>query len=74
MKFSDERIKELQAILKEEFGLDYTTEQAQEAGIAIVRFILAKTQRQLDIKTRDMEINYASKSRSTSWRWTNTDI
>lgn len=66
MKFSDERIKELQAILKEEFGLDYTTEQAQEAGIAIVRFILAKTQRQLDIKTRDMEINYASKSRSTS--------
>jgi hypothetical protein len=66
MKFSDERIKELQTILKEEFGLDYTTEQAQEAGIAIVRFVLAKTQRQLDIKTRDMEINYASKSRNAS--------
>lgn len=66
MKFSDERIKELQAILKEEFGLDYTAEQTQEAGIAIVRFVLAKTQRQLDMTTRDMEINNANKSHSTS--------
>ncbi len=56
MKFSDERIKELQAILKEEFGLDYTAEQTQEAGIAIIRFVLAKTQRQLNIATNDMEI------------------
>jgi len=66
MRFSDERIKELQAILKEEFGLDYTAEQTQDAGIAIVRFVLAKTQRQLDMTTRDMEINNASKSHSTS--------
>lgn len=66
MKFSDARIKELQAILKEEFVLDYTTEQTQEAGIAIVRFVLAKTQRQLDMTTRDMEINNANKSHSTS--------
>lgn len=66
MKFSDERIKELQAILKEEFDLDYTAEQTQEAGIAIVRFVLAKTQRQLDMTTRDMEINNANKSHSTS--------
>lgn len=56
MKFSDERIKELQTILKEEFGLDYTDEQAQEAGIAIIRFVLAKTQRQLDTTTDEMEI------------------
>lgn len=57
MKLSDERIKELQAILKEEFGLDYTAEQTQEAGIAIIRFLLAKTQRQLNEPNQnDMEI------------------
>lgn len=56
MKLSDERIKELQAILKEEFGLDYTAEQTQEAGIAIIRFALAKTQHQLNTTTNDMEI------------------
>lgn len=56
MKLSDERIKELQAILKEEFGLDYTAEQTQEAGIAIIRFALAKTQRQLSATQNDMEI------------------
>lgn len=56
MKLSDERVKELQAILKEEFGLDYTAEQTQEAGIAIIRFALAKTQRQLNTITNDMEI------------------
>jgi hypothetical protein len=66
MKFSDERIKELQTILKEEFGLDYTAEQTQEAGIAIVRFVLAKTQRQLDMNSRNMEIKYDNKSRSTN--------
>jgi len=46
MRFSDERIKELQRLLKELYGLDYTAEQAQEAGHAILRFVLAKTQRQ----------------------------
>lgn len=66
MKLSDERIKELRTILKEEFNLDYTAEQAQEAGLAIIRFVLAKNQRQLDITTKDMEMKYANKSHSTS--------
>ena len=56
MKLSDERIRELQAILKEEFGLDYTAEQAQEAGLAIIRFAIAKTQRQSSLVNNDMEI------------------
>ncbi len=42
MKLSDERINELQGLLKAEFGLCLTTEQAQEAGVAIMRFIVSK--------------------------------
>ncbi len=49
MRLSDERIEELQALLKELFGLDYTAEEAQEAGLAIMRFVLVKTQRQQEI-------------------------
>lgn len=55
MRLSDERIKELQVLLKKLYGLDYTPEQAQEAGLAIMRFVLAKIQRQRSIDN-DMEI------------------
>ena len=46
MRIADEHIKELQALLKELYDIEYTPEQAQEAGVAIIRFVLAKTQRQ----------------------------
>lgn len=49
MRLSDKRIRELQGLLKELYGIEYTAEQAQEAGIAIIRFVLAKTQRQLQL-------------------------
>jgi hypothetical protein len=42
MRFSDERIKALQELLKEQTGRDYTDEEAQEAGLAIMRFVLSK--------------------------------
>lgn len=45
MRLSSECIKSLQALLKEEFGFDYTDEQAQEAGMAIMRFAAAKALR-----------------------------
>jgi hypothetical protein len=45
MRLSNERIKTLQLLLKELYGLDYTDEQAQEAGMAIMRFVIAKAQR-----------------------------
>lgn len=50
MRLNDKRIKELQELLKELYGIEYTAEQAQEAGIAIIRFVLAKTQRQQQLK------------------------
>jgi len=49
MRLSNERIKALQVLLKEEFGLDYTDEQAQVAGMAIMRFVIAKAQRKQDL-------------------------
>lgn len=45
MRISPERIKELQKLLKEQTGKDYSDEEAQEAGLAIMRFVLAKEQR-----------------------------
>lgn len=45
MRLSNERIKSLQVLLKELSGLDYTDEQAQEAGVAIMRFVSVKAQR-----------------------------
>lgn len=57
MRLSDERIKELQSLLKELYGLDLSTEQAQEAGLSIMRFVLAKTQRQQRLNKNKAECN-----------------
>jgi hypothetical protein len=50
MQLSKERTKALQDLLKEQFGLVYTAEEAQEAGLAIMRFILAKELRTITEK------------------------
>ncbi len=49
MRLSNERIRTLQILLQEEFGLEYTDEQAQEAGVAIMRFVIAKIQREQEL-------------------------
>lgn len=58
MRLSDKRIKQLQTLLKEQFDLDCTPEQAQEAGLAVIRFVLAKTQRQRYLMNNKKEMNY----------------
>jgi len=45
MRLSNERIKSLHALLRELHGMELTDEQAQEAGMAIMRFVIAKAQR-----------------------------
>ncbi len=57
MRLSDERIKELKGLLKELYGLDYTEEQTQEAGLAIMRFVIVKTQRQRELTNTKMEMD-----------------
>ena len=49
MKLSNERIKSLQVFLKERTGREYTDEQAQDAGMAIMRFAIAKAQRKQEL-------------------------
>jgi hypothetical protein len=49
MKLSGERIKSLQVLLKEQTGQDYTEQQAQEAGMAIMRFVIVKAQRKREL-------------------------
>jgi hypothetical protein len=51
-RISPNRIKELQKLLKEQTGKDYTDEEAQEAGLAIIRFVLAKEQRKHELNKR----------------------
>lgn len=54
MRLSNERIKTLQALLKELCGLELTNEQTQEAGAAIMRFVIAKAQREQAVtKSKD---------------------
>jgi hypothetical protein len=50
VRLSQERIKALQKLLKEQTGKDYTDEEAQEAGLAIVRFVLAKEKRNQELR------------------------
>jgi hypothetical protein len=57
MRLSNERIKALQALLKELYGLDYTDEQAQEAGMAIMRFMVVKTLRQKELTKNKGKFN-----------------
>jgi hypothetical protein len=56
MRFTAEEITQLQAILKRRFGLDYSAEQAQDAGRAILRFygykLLRELQQQRPSETR----------------------
>lgn len=50
-RISPERIKELQKLLKEQTGKDYSSEEAQEAGLAIMRFVIAKEQRKQQLQS-----------------------
>lgn len=52
MRLSNERIKQLQTLMREQHGLKLTDEQAQEAGMAIMRFVLTKAQRQQELNKR----------------------
>jgi hypothetical protein len=56
MRLSSERITSLQALLREKYGLELTDEQAQEAGMAIMRFVIAKAQREKELT--NMEKNH----------------
>lgn len=47
MRLSKQQIESLQALLNEQLGLTYADEEAQAAGLAIMRFVLAKERRSI---------------------------
>lgn len=49
VRISPERVRELQKLLKEQTGKDYTDEEAQKAGLDIMRFIVAKERRRQEL-------------------------
>ncbi len=63
MRLSSKHIKKLQLLLKEIHGLDYTDEQAQEAGMAIMRFVQVKAQRTQELANLKENV-YGNTSRS----------
>jgi len=44
-RISAEQIKKLQKLLEEQTGKDFTDKEAQQAGMAIMRFVLINEQR-----------------------------
>lgn len=56
VRISPERIKELQKLLKEQTGKDYSDEEAQEAGLAIIRFVIAKERRRHELSKQQKPI------------------
>lgn len=45
MRISPSHIETLKVLLKKRYGLDYSDEEAQAAGMAILRFVIVKKQR-----------------------------
>jgi hypothetical protein len=58
MRLTEERIKSLQVLMREKLGSEMTNEQAHEAGLAIMRFLIAKTQRKQELMK---DVNYELK-------------
>lgn len=57
MRLSNERIKALQELLKKLYGLELTDEQTQQAGLQIMRFVVAKAQRERELTNKKGQNN-----------------
>jgi hypothetical protein len=53
MRINDKQIKELQAILLEMTGKEYSPEEAQAIGLSVVRFVSAKELSKYQIKSEE---------------------
>jgi hypothetical protein len=50
VRIKPEQLKKLQKLLKKQTGKDYSDEDAQQAGINIMRFVIAKEDRRGELK------------------------
>lgn len=51
IRISPARIRELQKLLKVQTGKGYSSEEAQEAGLAIMHFVIAKEQHKQQLQS-----------------------
>lgn len=52
-RINKQQIQKLKKLLKEQTGKDYTDEEAQEAGLAIIRFVAVKEIRKVELATKN---------------------
>ena len=58
MRFSEDRIKNIQSIMKDQFGKDVTDEEAQQIGLAVLAFVIAKAEHEpIVLNLTEDEIN-----------------
>jgi hypothetical protein len=57
MRLSPANIQSLKVILKKDFGLVFDDEEAQKAGLEIMRFIVAKQSRHIERKAKKVARN-----------------
>jgi hypothetical protein len=65
MRLNTERIQALQRLLKNELGLDYSDEEAQQAGLAIMRFVVAKYRHSNSLTNKKGESNVKNTDNGT---------
>lgn len=53
MRINDKQIKELQALLLELTGKEYSPEESQTAGLAIMRFVYVKELRKRQVINKE---------------------
>jgi hypothetical protein len=61
VRISPERLQELKKLLKEQTGKDYSDEEAQEAGLAIMRFVVVKENRRKELNQKAVSKKLKSK-------------
>ena len=54
MRLSDKQIKDLQALLLEVTGKEYSPEETQTAGLAIMRFVYVKELRKHQLSNKEI--------------------
>lgn len=60
MRLSHKQIKELQALLLEMTGKEYSPEEAQTAGLAVIRFVSAKELQKHQLSNKEISNDKAN--------------
>lgn len=65
MRLSKLQITSLRTLLKDELGLMYTDEEVHQAGLAIMRFVLAKERNNLSQNDKESKQRYKNNEQTS---------